>query len=159
MASAGAAVGRLNFSAILALACARAASLIAEYVLFSAAIFSHERYAAPVFAVGVVVCLLGLVRRQPRTVAWGAVLGGLLLGTPHIDYRAIFMLSALLRTLPLVLLFVVFRPERLPLWLRWLYARVRSLEALAGPAQADVLRISVVPRALGSRSTDPPPAL
>ena len=69
------------------------------------------------------------------------------------------MLSALLRTLPLLLLFAVFRPERLPLWLRWMYARVRSLEALAGPAQADVLRISVVPRALGSRSTDPPPAL
>jgi MFS family permease len=89
----------------------------------------------------------------------GAALGGLLLGTPHIDYRAIFMLSASLRTLPLVLLFVVFRPERLPGWLRWMYARVRSLEALAGPAQADVLRISVVPRALGSRSTDPPPAL
>jgi MFS family permease len=89
----------------------------------------------------------------------GAVLGGLLLGTPHIDYRTIFVLSALLRTVPLVLLFVVFRPERLPLWLRWMYARVRSIEALAGPVQADVLRISVVPRALGSRSTDPPPAL
>ena len=89
----------------------------------------------------------------------GALLGGLLLGTPHLDYRAIFVLSALLRTLPLALLFLAFRPDRLPGWLRWLYGRVHSFEALAGPAQAHVLRISQMPRALGSRTTDPPPAL
>jgi MFS family permease len=89
----------------------------------------------------------------------GALLGGLLLGRPHVDYRLLFGLSALLRALPLALLFLAFRPERLPVWLRWLYARVRSFEALAGPAQANVLRISQVPRALGNRSTDPPPAL
>jgi MFS family permease len=89
----------------------------------------------------------------------GALLGGLLLGSPHLDYRALFGLSALLRALPLALLFLAFRPDGLPLWLRWLYGRMRSFEALAGPAQADVLRISQVPRALGSRNTDPPPAL
>jgi MFS family permease len=89
----------------------------------------------------------------------GAMCGGLLLGAPHFDYQALFWLSALLRALPLALLFLVIRRERLPAQLRWLFDRVRSLEALAGPTEANVLRISQVPRALGNRTTDPPPAL
>ncbi len=45
--------------------------------LFVAAVFSHERYAAPVFATGCVVALWGLVHRRPALIAWGAALGGL----------------------------------------------------------------------------------
>jgi MFS family permease len=89
----------------------------------------------------------------------GALTGGLLLAAPHIDYRALFVISALTRTLPLPLLFLTLRRDQPPALLRWLYGRVRALEALAGPAEADVLRVSQVPRALGSRTTDPPPAL
>jgi MFS family permease len=89
----------------------------------------------------------------------GAMCGGLLLGAPHFDYHALFWLSAVLRSLPLALLFLTFRREQLPLQLRWVFDRVRSLEALAGPTEANVLRISQVPRALGNRTTDPPPAL
>jgi MFS family permease len=89
----------------------------------------------------------------------GALTGGLLLAAPHIDYRALFVISALTRMLPLPLLFLTLRRDQPPALLRWLYGRVRALEALAGPVEADVLRISQVPRALGSRTTDPPPAL
>lgn len=89
----------------------------------------------------------------------GALTGGLLLAAPHIDYRALFFISALVRTLPLPLLFLALRREQPPPLLRWLYGRLRALEAMAGPTEAEVLRISQVPRALGSRTTDPPPAL
>jgi MFS family permease len=89
----------------------------------------------------------------------GALTGGLLLATPQIDYRTLFVISALTRMLPLPLLFLALRRDQPPALLRWLYGRVRALGALAGPAEADVLRISQVPRALGSRTTDPPPAL
>ncbi|MEY4549051.1 MAG: hypothetical protein RL685_5246 [Pseudomonadota bacterium] len=89
----------------------------------------------------------------------GALTGGLLLTVPHIDYRALFVISALARTLPLPLLFLTFRRDQPPALLRWLYARARALHSLAGPVEAAVLRTSQVPRALGSRTTDPPPAL
>ncbi|GAB3362697.1 hypothetical protein GCM10027431_01110 [Lysobacter rhizosphaerae] len=49
---------------------------LAVLALFAAAIFSHERYVAPVFAVGSIIAIGGLVRRRPVVVAWGAILGG-----------------------------------------------------------------------------------
>ena len=45
--------------------------------LFAAAIFSHERYVAAVFAVGGVIGLTGLLRRKPAGMAWGVILGAL----------------------------------------------------------------------------------
>ncbi|WP_213604679.1 hypothetical protein [Pseudoxanthomonas japonensis] len=45
--------------------------------LFAAAIFSHERYVAAVFAVGGVIGLAGLLRRKPAGMAWGVILGAL----------------------------------------------------------------------------------
>jgi predicted MFS family arabinose efflux permease len=89
----------------------------------------------------------------------GALLGGLLLGLPHLGYEALFVLSALLRAAPLALLFLALHPAHLPGQLRWVYARLRSLEALAGSGEQAFRRASVVPRALGNRTTDPPPAL
>lgn len=89
----------------------------------------------------------------------GALSGGLLLGMPGFGYEGLFVLSGLLRAAPLALLFLALRPEQLPGLLRWVYARLRSLEALAGPGEHTLLRASEVPRALGNRTTDPPPAL
>jgi Na+/melibiose symporter-like transporter len=90
----------------------------------------------------------------------GALCGGLLLGMPGFGYEGLFVLSGLLRAAPLALLFLALRPEQLPGLVRWVYARLRSLEALAGSSAEHVLlRASEVPRALGNRTTDPPPAL
>ncbi|HKO94932.1 MAG TPA: MFS transporter [Polyangiaceae bacterium] len=89
----------------------------------------------------------------------GALFGGLLLGVPQLGYEGLFVLSALLRAAPLALLFLALHPAQLPGQLRWVYARLRSLEALASSGERALLRASEVPRALGNRTTDPPPAL
>jgi hypothetical protein len=89
----------------------------------------------------------------------GALSGGLLLGQPGLGYAQIFLLSALLRGLPLALLFLVLRPERFPAWLRIIYVRITSVRPLAGASRQPLLVATELPRSLGNRTTDPPPAL
>jgi hypothetical protein len=66
-------------------------------------------------------------------------------------------LSALLRAVPLTLLFVALRPALVPSWLRAFYARLVDVPSLAG--RPSLLAASEVPRLMGNRTTDPPPAL
>jgi MFS family permease len=89
----------------------------------------------------------------------GALCGGLLLGQPGIGYAQVFLISALLRVLPLVLLVLVLRPEHFPRRLRELYTRLWSVRPIGGAEQKPILAGSEIPRALGNRTTDPPPAL
>jgi MFS family permease len=90
----------------------------------------------------------------------GALCGGLLLDSAHVGYGTVFVLSGLLRVAALTLLFIAFSPQQLPQRLRWLYLRLRAIEFAAGPAtQRVLLSGSELPRSLGNRTTDPPPAL
>lgn len=86
----------------------------------------------------------------------GALTGGLLLGQHAMSYGQIFLLSSLLRALPLA--FLIFAPhvEHFPVPWRVLYARLlRSSGRGAGP----MLAATELPRTLGNRTTEPPPAL
>jgi hypothetical protein len=89
----------------------------------------------------------------------GALCGASLFGQPGIGYSQLFLFSALLRGLPLVLLFFALRREHLPRVLRELYARVLSLRPVAVAVQRPILTATELPRALGNRTTEPPPAL
>jgi hypothetical protein len=106
----------------------------------------------------------------------GALFGGLLLGQAGISYGQVFLMSALFRALPLTLLFIALRPEHFPVHLRVLYTRLLSVRPGAGAAQGPILggaelplmaaasqrsmlAESELPRSLGNRTTDPPPAL
>jgi hypothetical protein len=87
----------------------------------------------------------------------GALSGGVLLGQLSLGYSQVFLLSALLRAVPLTLLFVALRPALFPRWLRSFYARLIDVPSLAG--RRSILAATEVPRLMGNRTTDPPPAL
>lgn len=86
----------------------------------------------------------------------GALCGGVLLSRTLVGYHELFLLSALARALPLALLLGSRRGQHFPLPLRELYARFAGLR---GSAPRAILVGSELPRTLGSRTTDPPPAL
>jgi MFS family permease len=90
----------------------------------------------------------------------GALCGGLLLELPGVGYAQVFLLSALLRALPLTLLFLVLRPQHVPARVRLVYARILSTRwAAMGVSPRPIIGASELPRILGNRTTDPPPAL
>jgi MFS family permease len=106
----------------------------------------------------------------------GALFGGLLLGHAGFSYGHVFLMSAVFRALPLALLFFALRPEHFPVQLRVLYTRLLTVRPGAGAAQGPILAAgelpftatasqrsmltgSELPRSLGNRTTDPPPAL
>lgn len=72
----------------------------------------------------------------------GALSGGWLLGQPGVTYAQIFMLSGLMRALPLLLLFSALRREHFPTWLRVLYTRILTVRPGAGAAQQPILAAS-----------------
>ena len=96
-------------------------------------------------------CMTGLAQ------VTGALCGGFLLSRSIASYHELFSLSALARTLPLVLLVGARRAQHFPLPLRELYARFAALRA-PGASRA-ILVGTELPRTLGNRTTDPPPAL
>jgi predicted MFS family arabinose efflux permease len=96
-------------------------------------------------------CMTGLAQVS------GACLGGLILSHQLLSYPALFVLSALLRLLPLASFAAAPHGQRLLLPWRERYARFIALRPAA--AERRILRGAELPRALGSRTTDPPPAL
>jgi MFS family permease len=96
-------------------------------------------------------CMTGLAQVS------GAFLGGLILSQQGLSYTALFLLSALLRMMPLALFAAGQRGQHFPLPLRELYARMSALRAPG--ATRSILIGAELPRTLGSRTTDPPPAL
>ena len=96
-------------------------------------------------------CMTGLAQ------VTGALCGGFLLSRSIASYHELFSLSALARTLPLVLLVGARRAQHFPLPLRELYARFAALRAPGAPRA--ILVGTELPRTLGNRTTDPPPAL
>jgi MFS family permease len=89
----------------------------------------------------------------------GALGGAVLLHQPGIGYSQIFLLSSFSRALPLMLLFFGLQGEYFPRQLRELYARILSARPIAPDLRRPILNGTELPRALGSRTTDPPPAL
>jgi hypothetical protein len=87
----------------------------------------------------------------------GASFGGLLLSSHGLSYAALFVLSAALRLMPLVLFAAAQRGSHFPLSLRELYARFLPPRVVGAPRA--ILVGSELPRTLGNRTTDPPPAL
>lgn len=96
-------------------------------------------------------CMTGLAQ------VTGALCGGLLLSRGVASYHELFSVSALARALPLALLLGARRGQHFPLPLRELYARFAALRAQSAP-QA-ILVGTELPRTMGNRTTDPPPAL
>jgi MFS family permease len=96
-------------------------------------------------------CMTGLAQVA------GALCGGFLLSRSIASYDELFSLSALARALPLALLVCSGRGQHCPLPLRELYARFAALRA--SPSPRAILIGSELPRTLGNRTTDPPPAL
>lgn len=96
-------------------------------------------------------CMTGLAQVA------GALCGGFLLSRSVASYHELFSLSALARALPLALLLGARRGQHFPLPLRELYARFAALRAQATPRA--ILVGTELPRTLGNRTTDPPPAL
>ncbi|HWO12200.1 MAG TPA: MFS transporter [Polyangiaceae bacterium] len=94
-------------------------------------------------------CMTGLAQLA------GALAGGLMLSQGVASYHELFLLSALVRALPLVVLLCSRRGQTLPL--RELYARFAALRAPG--ATRPLLVASELPRTLGDRTTHPPPAL
>lgn len=72
----------------------------------------------------------------------GALSGGWLLGQPGVSYAEIFMLSGLMRGLPLLLLFSALPRHHFPTWLRVLYTRISTVRPVAGAAQQPILAAS-----------------
>jgi MFS family permease len=85
----------------------------------------------------------------------GAFCGGILLSRQVATYPALFALSAVARAIPLMLFAMAEHGQRFPLPLRELYARFGGLRASPRP----ILVGTELPRTLGNRTTDPPPAL
>jgi hypothetical protein len=96
-------------------------------------------------------CMTGLAQ------VTGAFLGGLILSHHLLGYPALFTLSALLRLVPLARFASGGAGPELPLPLRELYARFSAPSG--GGRGRDLLVGTELPRALGNRTTDPPPAL
>lgn len=96
-------------------------------------------------------CMTGLAQ------VTGAVLGGLILSHQLLGYPALFVLSALLRLMPLARFAAGERGQHFPPPLRELYAR---FSAVSGSARTRPLLVGTeLPRTLGNRTTEPPPAL
>lgn len=72
----------------------------------------------------------------------GALSGGWLLGHPGVSYSELFMLSGLMRGVPLLLLFSALPREQFPTWLRVLYTRIMTVRPVAGAAQQPILAAS-----------------
>jgi hypothetical protein len=96
-------------------------------------------------------CMTGLAQVS------GAFLGGLILSHQLLSYPTLFVLSSLLRLLPLVLFTAAWSGQHFPLPLRELYARFTAVRTPG--AARPILLGAELPRTLGSRTTDPPPAL
>jgi MFS family permease len=96
-------------------------------------------------------CLTGVAQVS------GAFLGGLILSRHLASYAALFVLSAACRALPLVLFAAAQRGQHFPLPLRELYARFTARRVPGTPGA--ILVATELPRSLGNRTTDPPPAL
>jgi hypothetical protein len=94
-------------------------------------------------------CMTGLAQFS------GAFCGGLLLSRQVATYPALFALSAVARAVPLMLFAMAEHGQHFPLPLRELYARFGGLRASPRP----ILVGTELPRTLGNRTTDPPPAL
>lgn len=87
----------------------------------------------------------------------GASFGGLLLSGHGMSYAALFVLSGLLRLMPLGLFAAAQRGQHFPLSLRELYERFLPPRGAGAPRA--ILVGTELPRTLGNRTTDPPPAL
>ena len=94
-------------------------------------------------------CMTGLAQ------VTGALCGGFLLSRGVASYHELFSLSALGRALPLAVLVGARRGQHFPLPLRELYARFAAPRA----TPRAILVGTELPRTLGNRSTNPPPAL
>lgn len=88
----------------------------------------------------------------------GSLCGGMLLSKLSLEYTSIFLLSGVLRGMPLVLLFAALRGGRFPTQLRALYARIVSVRPVAGAEQRPILTADEPESAetLPVRSTRPP---
>lgn len=93
-------------------------------------------------------CMTGLAQVA------GALCGAFLLGRPSMSHAQLFIASAALRALPLAVFAA--RGPRLPL-LRELYLRLAALRTSA--MTRPILVATELPRSLGNRTTEPPPAL
>jgi MFS family permease len=89
----------------------------------------------------------------------GALCGGLLLELPGVGYAQVFLVSALLRALPLSLLFFVLRPADVPARLRLVYARIWSVRSAISLSARPLIERGALPPSLSNRTTEPPPAL
>lgn len=85
----------------------------------------------------------------------GSLSGGLLLGGLALDYSAVFLLSALLRALPLALLFFALRVSGVPRHLRALYGRIGSVRPVAGAEQRPILLSDDAPASPRRHSAPP----
>jgi MFS family permease len=95
-------------------------------------------------------CLTGIAQVS------SAFLGGLILSRQVASYSSLFLLSSACRALPLVLFATAQRGQHFPLPLRELYARFTRRAPGTPPA---ILVATELPRSLGNRTTEPPPAL
>ena len=96
-------------------------------------------------------CMTGLAQ------VTGALCGGLLLSQGWCGYTELFTISSLGRALPLGLFALAQRGQHFPLPLRELYARFTAMRGQG--AGRGILVATELPRTLGNRTTDPPPAL
>jgi MFS family permease len=96
-------------------------------------------------------CMTGLAQVA------GALSGALLLGQHSLSHAQLFLVSAVLRAAPLVFFATAVRGRHFPLPLRELYQRFAALRAPGAPRP--ILVATELPRSLGNRTTEPPPAL
>jgi len=96
-------------------------------------------------------CMTGLAQ------VTGATCGAYLLGQHTLSYTELFVASAALRALPLACFASAVRGRHFPLPLRELYQRFAGLRAPGVPRP--ILVATELPRSLGNRTTEPPPAL
>jgi hypothetical protein len=96
-------------------------------------------------------CMTGLAQVA------GALSGALLIGQHSITHAELFLISAVLRALPLVCFAPAARSQHFPLPLRELYQRFAALRTPGTPRP--ILVATELPRSLGNRTTEPPPAL
>ncbi len=96
-------------------------------------------------------CMTGLAQVA------GALCGALLLGPRTLSYGELFLISSVLRAVPLTFFALAARAPHFPLPLRELYARFTAARPSGSPRA--ILVATELPRTLGNRTTEPPPAL
>jgi MFS family permease len=96
-------------------------------------------------------CMTGLAQVA------GALSGAFLLGQHSMSHAQLFLASAALRAVPLAFFASAARGRHFPLPLRDLYLRFAALRTPGVPRP--ILVATELPRSLGNRTTEPPPAL